>query len=161
MGHPIKRTSDSAQQAILRNQTLGPSDPYLHSKHQEEGALREAEKCNGWHDDVTWFRPVVVDPWIGPDFDSWGTTERRPDRLLHLATDQPLAHRPGEGQVDFGYALAKLGGRLCKVAFFVMALPYSDAFFVQAFERECTETFWEGSSPSIHARYPPAECPPR
>jgi len=56
----------------------------------------------------------------------------------------PLAHRPGEGQVDFGYALAKLGGRLCKVAFFVMALPYSDAFFVQAFERECTETFWEG-----------------
>ena len=33
---------------------------------------------------------------------------------------------------------------LRKVAFFVMALPYSDAVFVQAFERECTETFWEG-----------------
>jgi hypothetical protein len=26
----------------------------------------------------------------------------------------------------------------------VMALPYSDASFVMAFERECTETFWEG-----------------
>jgi hypothetical protein len=26
----------------------------------------------------------------------------------------------------------------------VMVLPHSDAFFVQAFERECTETFWEG-----------------
>ncbi len=25
-----------------------------------------------------------------------------------------------------------------------MSLPYSDAFFVQVFERECTESFWEG-----------------
>ncbi len=56
----------------------------------------------------------------------------------------PLVHRPGEAQVDFGYALAKIGGVLRKVAFFVMALPYSDAFFVMAFERECTESYWEG-----------------
>lgn len=56
----------------------------------------------------------------------------------------PLVHRPGEAQVDFGYALVKMKGVLRKVAFFVMALPHSDAFFVQAFERECTETFWEG-----------------
>ena len=56
----------------------------------------------------------------------------------------PLTHRPGEAQVDFGYALAKVGGQLRKVAFFVMALPYSNAMFVMAFERECTETFWEG-----------------
>jgi len=56
----------------------------------------------------------------------------------------PLIHRPGEAQVDFGYALARVGGVLRKVAFFVMALPYSDALFVMAFERECTETFWEG-----------------
>jgi transposase len=56
----------------------------------------------------------------------------------------PLIHRPGEAQVDFGYALAHVAGRLRKVAFFVMALPHSDAPFVQAFERECTETFWEG-----------------
>lgn len=56
----------------------------------------------------------------------------------------PLVHRPGEAQVDFGQALVKMNGRLRKVAFFVMALPYSDAVFVQAFERECTETFWEG-----------------
>ena len=26
----------------------------------------------------------------------------------------------------------------------VMALPYSDAFFIAVFERECTETYWEG-----------------
>ena len=56
----------------------------------------------------------------------------------------PLIHRPGEAQVDFGYALANVGGDLRKVAFFVMGLPYSDAFFVMAFERECTESYWEG-----------------
>jgi len=56
----------------------------------------------------------------------------------------PLAHEPGEAQVDFGQALVRMNGQLRKVAFFVMALPYSDAFFVMAFERECTETFWEG-----------------
>ena len=56
----------------------------------------------------------------------------------------PLAHDPGEAQVDFGQALVRVNGRLRKVAFFVMALPYSDAMFVMAFERECTETFWEG-----------------
>lgn len=56
----------------------------------------------------------------------------------------PLIHRPGEAQVDFGFALAKVSGELRRVLFFVMALPYSDAFFVVAFERECTETYWEG-----------------
>ena len=56
----------------------------------------------------------------------------------------PLIHRPGEAQVDFGYALAKVGGVLRKVAFFVMVLPHSDAFFLMAFERECTESYWEG-----------------
>jgi transposase len=61
----------------------------------------------------------------------------------------PLIHRPGEAQVDFGYALAKVSGELKKVALFIMALPYSDAFFVAAFEKECTETYWEG-----HADYP-------
>ena len=32
----------------------------------------------------------------------------------------PLNHKPGEAQVDFGYALAKVAGILRKVAFFVM-----------------------------------------
>src|SRR5512139_1454518 len=56
----------------------------------------------------------------------------------------PLVHRVGEAQVDFGYALAKVSGVLRKVGFFVMVLPYADAFFVMAFERECTESYWEG-----------------
>ncbi len=65
-------------------------------------------------------------------------------RNLSQEVYMPLVHRPGEAQVDFGYALVKMRGVLKKVAFFVMALPHSDAFYVQAFERECTESFWEG-----------------
>lgn len=56
----------------------------------------------------------------------------------------PLVHRPGEAQVDFGYALVKEQGPLRKVVFFVMTLPHSDGMFVQVFERICTEVFWEG-----------------
>lgn len=56
----------------------------------------------------------------------------------------PLSHRPGEAQVDFGHALVNDNGKLKKCPFFVMSLPYSDAFYVQVFERECTESFWEG-----------------
>jgi transposase len=56
----------------------------------------------------------------------------------------PLKHPPGEAQVDFGHALACVGGQLRKIPFFVMSLPHSDAVFVMAFERENTETFQEG-----------------
>ncbi len=56
----------------------------------------------------------------------------------------PLRHHPGEAQVDYGFALVNVSGELKKVAFFVMALPHSDAVFVKAYERECTETFWDG-----------------
>src|SRR5512142_1728782 len=59
----------------------------------------------------------------------------------------PLAHPPGEAQVDFGEAEVILDGQAAKVALFVMTLPYSDALFVCAFPRECTEAFLEG-----HAR---------
>lgn len=54
-----------------------------------------------------------------------------------------MIHLPGEPPVDFGYALAKRSGVLQRIAYFVMSLPFSDAFFVMAFERDCTETFWE------------------
>ena len=65
-------------------------------------------------------------------------------KRLNREVFMPLVHRPGEAQVDFGQALAKIAGVLRKVYFFVMVLPYSDAFFVMVFERECTETYWEG-----------------
>src|SRR3954471_21854179 len=56
----------------------------------------------------------------------------------------PLAHPPGEAQVDFGEAEIILDGQAAKVALFVITLPYSDALFVSAFPRECTEAFLEG-----------------
>ena len=56
----------------------------------------------------------------------------------------PLVQEPGEAQVGFGYALVKLAGSLSKVAFFALELPYSDAMFIAAYPRECTETFQDG-----------------
>jgi transposase len=68
-------------------------------------------------------------------------------RRSHAEVFVPLAHPPGEAQVDFGEAEVTLDGRPTKVAVFVMTLPYSDAIFCCAFPRECTEAFLEG-----HAR---------
>ena len=56
----------------------------------------------------------------------------------------PLRHEPGEAQVDYFFALVNMNGVLRKAAFFCMALPYSDMFFIKAFPRECTESFWDG-----------------
>jgi transposase len=56
----------------------------------------------------------------------------------------PSAHPPAEAQVDFGTAEVCLDGQATKIALFVMTLPYSDALFVRAFRRECTEAFLEG-----------------
>ena len=53
----------------------------------------------------------------------------------------PLSHPPGEAQFDFGYATVQVAGVARKAAFAVMSLPYSDAFHVSAYPRECTETF--------------------
>ena len=53
----------------------------------------------------------------------------------------PLAHRPGRAQFDFGEAAVRIAGEKRKAHFAVMSLPYSDAFFVRAYPRECTETF--------------------
>jgi transposase len=59
-------------------------------------------------------------------------------RLRSAEVFVPLAHRPGEAQVDFGQAEVTLDGQTTTVALFVMTLPYSDATFVCAFPRECT-----------------------
>jgi transposase len=65
-------------------------------------------------------------------------------RQRHAEAFVPLAHPPGEAQVDFGHAEVTLGGVPTPVALFVMTLPYSDALFCCAFPRECTEAFLEG-----------------
>ena len=49
----------------------------------------------------------------------------------------------GEAQVDFGFALVNVAGRLRKLPFFVMTLPDSDAMFMQVYERMSTEIYWD------------------
>ena len=57
----------------------------------------------------------------------------------------PLAHPPGARPRSISARpRSHLDGKPAKVALFVMTLPYSDALFVVAFPRECTEAFLEG-----------------
>ena len=65
-------------------------------------------------------------------------------RKVHAQTYVPLLHPPGEAQVDFGEASFYLNGVLTTAALFVMSLPYSDAVFIRAYPRECTESFQDG-----------------
>ena len=51
----------------------------------------------------------------------------------------PLTHPPGHAQVDFGEALAVIGGVERKIHFLAMSLPHSDACFVKAYPGETTE----------------------
>jgi transposase len=53
----------------------------------------------------------------------------------------PLSHPPGEAQFDFGHATVVIAGEEVKAAFAVMTLPFSDAWHLSAYPRECTETF--------------------
>jgi transposase len=56
----------------------------------------------------------------------------------------PLSHPPGHAQVDFGEAVAIIGGVRQKIHFFCMDLPQSDIGFVKAYPRETTEAFLDG-----------------
>ena len=56
----------------------------------------------------------------------------------------PLSHAPGHAQVDFGETLGVIGGVECKLHYFAMSLPHSDAFFMKAYPAETTEAFCDG-----------------
>jgi transposase len=56
----------------------------------------------------------------------------------------PLSHPPGHAQVDFGEAVAVIGGVRQKIHFFCVDLPQSDSGFVKAYPRETTEAFLDG-----------------
>jgi transposase len=62
-------------------------------------------------------------------------------RERHAEVFVPLAQPPGEAQFDFGEAVVVIADIRMKAALAVMSLPYSDAFHVTAYPRECTETF--------------------
>jgi transposase len=65
-------------------------------------------------------------------------------RVQARETFVPLAHPPGHAQVDFGEAVAVIGGVRQKVHVFCLDLPYSDACFVKAYPAESTEAFLDG-----------------
>lgn len=65
----------------------------------------------------------------------------RQKRLRAQEMFVPLAHPPGHAQADFGEALVYIEGVLLKAHFFVMDLPYCDAYFVKAYPAETTEAF--------------------
>ena len=58
----------------------------------------------------------------------------------------PLRHEPGHAQVDFGEALAVIGGAERKIHFFAMDLPHSDGCLVQAYPAETQRGLLRGSS---------------
>jgi transposase len=66
------------------------------------------------------------------------------ERLRRKEVYVPLSHPPGHAQFDFGEATVIIAGVEQKVALAVMTLPYSDAYFLSAYPRECTETFHAG-----------------
>ena len=66
------------------------------------------------------------------------------ERARGRETFVPLAHPPGDAQVDFGEAVAVIGGVRQKIHFFCMDLPQSDACFVKAYPAETTEAFLDG-----------------
>jgi transposase len=56
----------------------------------------------------------------------------------------PLTHPPGHAQVDFGQAIAVIGGIRQKIHVFFINLPHSDAPFMKSYPAETTKAFLDG-----------------
>ena len=56
----------------------------------------------------------------------------------------PMAHPPGQAQVDFGEAVGVIGGVRRKLHYFARSLPHSDALFIKTYLAETTEVFCDG-----------------
>ena len=72
-----------------------------------------------------------------------GVRQRRREMFV------PLTHPPGHAQVDFGEALAVIGGVERKIHFLATGLPHPDADFVKAYPGETTEAFCDGHVPGF------------
>ena len=119
----------------------GKIGPYLGRIRQILNQDKDAPKKQRHTAKLIWFRLKLE------GFDGGYTAVKDAVRQLKETSQEvfmPLVHTPGEAQVDFGEAAVKMAGVLRKVKFFVMVLPHSDAFFLKTYERECTETFWDG-----------------
>ena len=56
----------------------------------------------------------------------------------------PLSHKPGTAEFDFGEADIYLKGIKTRAHYFVMYLPFSDAFFMKCYPVERSESFCDG-----------------
>ena len=123
--HPIKKTKIGPY--LARIKAIIKSDKQM-PKKQRHTAKRifEILQCEGFSGGYTIVKDAV-----------------RQIKRTSKEVFMPLSQRPGEAQVDFGHALANFDGTLKKIVFFVMSLAHSDAMFVMAFPRECTELFLE------------------
>src|SRR6516165_10189147 len=127
------------QQQPRAKPTLGPFLPIIHQileddrqaprkqRHTAERIFQRLRDEHGYRGCASIVRAAVAD---------WKKT--RAEVFV------PLAHPPGEAQADFGHAEVVVAGERVTAAFFVMTLPHSDAFFVRAFPKECTESFQDG-----------------
>ncbi|MCX6004051.1 MAG: IS21 family transposase, partial [Chloroflexi bacterium] len=119
----------------------GKIGPYLGRIREILNQDKDAPKKQRHTAKLIWFRLKLE------GFDGGYTAVKDAVRQLKETSQEvfmPLVHTPGEAQVDFGEAAVKMAGVLRKVKFFVMVLPHSDVFFLKTYERECTETFWDG-----------------
>jgi transposase len=73
----------------------------------------------------------------------------------------PLAHPPGHAQVDFGEAVAVIGGERQKIHFFCLDLPHSHAGFVKAYPAERIEAIPMPARMRPSGRCAPASLSPR
>ncbi|MBQ0818623.1 MAG: IS21 family transposase [Methyloceanibacter sp.] len=127
------------QRATRDKPTIGPFSPIIHEILEADKQVHKKQRHTGKR---------IFDRLRDEHGYTGGITVVRDEirRWKRQAAEvfMPLSHPPGEAQFDFGEAKAIYRGREIKVMFCVMSLPYSDAFFCQAFPRECTETFQEG-----------------
>ena len=86
-------------------------------------------------------RRPTLDGFIGVIDETLRTDKTLIKKQRNKEVFVPLAHRPGHAQVDFGETLGVIGGLECKVHFFAMSLPHSDAVFVKGYPAETTEAF--------------------
>ena len=141
-------------EALIR--ILTKADPPKYSRKPAEKSVitpwlgRLQELIEADHDQPRKQRHTVKRMWeviVGEGFTGQYTVVKDAVRQLREKAPKevfmPLTQPAGEAQVDFGHALACIGGKIQKVVFFVMSLVHSDAMFVMAFPRECTEAFLE------------------
>ncbi len=110
--------------------TIGPFVPIIHEILEADKQVHKKQRHTGKR---------IFDRLCSEHGYTGGITVVRDEirRWKRQSTEvfMPLSHPPSEAQFDFGEAKAIYRGREIKVMFCVMSLPYSDAFFCQAFPR--------------------------